>query len=351
MFKNIINKSPFLIRLFNWEYWPMYVVYFPVSVYYIYLAARARSFFFFSTTNPTIETGGMFFESKWSIFKMIPKKYFPKTIFISENNSKEETLSAINNSGIKYPFIAKPDRGERGWGIRKISDEAQLGEYIEMNPVDFLIQDFVSHPVELSIFYYRHPSRESGVISSVTYKELLRVKGNGKDKLRDLIMNDPRALLQLEVLEEKFAGQMDDIVAEGEEKLLVPLGNHCKGALFLNYNHIIDEALVRVFDDISKQIEGFYYGRYDLKCSSLEDLKQGKNISIVELNGAGAEPAHIYHPNFPILKGQHVIFSHFNKMCDIGIENSKRGYKYMDLKEFISVRKRQSAYKNKVNMA
>ena len=351
MFKNIVNKSPFLIKLFNWEYWPMSLVYFPVSVYYVYLAARARSFFFFSATNPGIEMGGMFFESKWSIFKIIPKKYYPETIFISENNSKEETFNALIKSGIKYPFIAKPDRGERGWGIRKITGREQLIQYIEKNPVDFLIQEYVNLPIELSIFYYREPSMNSGVISSVTFKELLKVTGNGKASLRELIMNDPRALLQLGVLEEKFAEQMEEVLPAGEQKLLVPLGNHCKGALFLNYNHIIDKALVHVFDEISKQIEGFYYGRYDLKCSSIEDLKQGKNISIVELNGAGAEPSHIYNPNFPILKGQREIFRHFNIMCDIGIENSKRGFKYMDLKEFLSVRRRQSEYKNKVNMA
>ncbi len=329
----------------------MYVVYFPVSVYYLYLAARARSFFFFSTTNPGIETGGMFFESKWSIFKIIPSKYFPETIFISEQNTKAETFEALKNTGIIYPFIAKPDRGERGWGIRKIENPDQLIQYIESNPVDFLIQEYVDDPIELSVFYYRHPAEMTGVISSVTFKVLLHVTGNGKDTLRNLIIRDPRALLQLKTLEEKFNGQLEEILPAGEKKLLVPLGNHCRGALFLNYNHIIDEALIRVFDDISKQIEGFYFGRYDLKCSNLDELKKGNNISIVELNGAGAEPSHIYQPNYPLLKGQQVIFSHFKKMCDIGIENSKRGFKYMDLKEFLSVRKRQTEYKNKVNMA
>ena len=62
----------------------MYVVYFPVGIYYIYLAARARSFFFFSASNPTIETGGMFFESKMKIFDLIPKALYPPTIFIDE---------------------------------------------------------------------------------------------------------------------------------------------------------------------------------------------------------------------------------------------------------------------------
>ena len=347
--KKLINNTPFLIRLFHWEYWPMSVVYFPLSVYYIWLAIKARSFFFFSATNPSIESGGMMFESKWSIFKLIPKQYFPKTIFISEHNKFEETLSALASSGIQYPFIAKPDRGERGWAIKKISDQDSLREYLKICPVDFLIQEYIDYPVELSVFYYRTTQEDKGVVSSVTLKELLCVKGNGRDTLEQLIRSNPRALLQLENLAKSWSSQLNEVLSEGQVMQLVPLGNHCRGATFLDYNHVIDTRMTEVFDHISRQIEGFYFGRFDLKCKSIEELKQGRSIAIVELNGSGAEPAHIYQPGYSFFKAQWHIFHHFNRMCEIGIRNKKNGAKFMSLSEFRELLREQKKYKQKVN--
>jgi len=56
-----------LTKITHWEYWPFELVYFPVVLYYFWLSIRARSFFFFSASNPSIETGGMLGESKFGI--------------------------------------------------------------------------------------------------------------------------------------------------------------------------------------------------------------------------------------------------------------------------------------------
>ncbi|HOZ87200.1 MAG TPA: hypothetical protein PL029_05545, partial [Bacteroidia bacterium] len=57
-------------------------------------------------------------------------------------------------------------------------------------------------------------------------------------------------------------------------------------------------------------------GRYDIRCTSIEDLKKGNNFSILELNGSGAEPAHIYDPNFSYLKAQTVLIN-YKKICTL----------------------------------
>ena len=114
------NIRVFCIKLFSWEYWPMWVVYFPVSFYYLYLSVKARSLFFFSASNPTIETGGMFFESKWKIFELIPKEYFPSTILVIEKQSHDAIVQNMADAGIVFPIVAKPDRGERGWAVQII---------------------------------------------------------------------------------------------------------------------------------------------------------------------------------------------------------------------------------------
>ena len=86
-----------ITKLTHWEYWPMNVVYFLSAFYYLYLSIKAKSLFFFSASNPSIETGGMFFESKSKIFDILPKEYLPKTIKISDSDSQQELLNHFNN--------------------------------------------------------------------------------------------------------------------------------------------------------------------------------------------------------------------------------------------------------------
>lgn len=343
-----IKFRSFYIKTFSWEYWPMWLVYFPVSFYYIYLSLKARSFFFFSASNPSIETGGMFFESKWSIFKLIPKKYYPPTVLVSKEDNVIAVLAKMKTAGIEFPAIAKPDRGERGWCVRKIGSANELVCYKSAMKVDFLIQAYVNYPLEFSIFYFRNPNNEKGELTSVTLKKLLTVTGDGHSSIDALIKRNNRSLLQYHKLKQNRQIDFHRILALGEQEVLVPYGNHVLGATFLNYNQIIDEALVNTFDHISKQINGFYFGRYDLKCTSVQDLKLGKNIAILELNGAGAEPSHIYDPHFSFFKAQRVIGNHYRMMYQAALINKQAGVPFMSFKSFKDTRKLEKEYKQNV---
>lgn len=336
------------IKAFSWEYWPMWLVYLPVSFYYVYLSIRAGSFFFFSASNPSIEYGGMFFESKQKIFELIPRQYYPSTVYIDGKDDFLLITKKIKAAGITYPLIAKPDRGERGWCVMKIESENELADYTQKMPVSFIIQEYINHPLEFSIFYFRHPKRKTGKVTSVTFKKMLTVTGDGFSTVEKLIQNNSRSFLQYPKLRKNKKIDLNRILPKGEQKVLVPYGNHVLGAMFLNYNHIIDDRLEKTIDHISQQIEGFYFGRYDLRCTSIEDLKNGKNISILELNGAGAEPAHIYDPSFSFFKAQLVIAAHYKMMYDAAKENRKKGISFMSFSEFSTVRKSEKIYKGQV---
>lgn len=340
----------FSIKLSSWEYWPMWIVYLPAYLYYFYLSVKAKSFFFFSAANPSIETGGMFFESKWDIFKLIPSHYFPKTIFVEEGKKIEEILIFIQQAKLGFPFVAKPDRGERGWAVTLIRNSRELEQYIYKVKVSFLIQELIDYPIELSVFYYRHPNEEVGKITSVTRKQLLSVTGDGKSSLLELILLNDRAFLQLEVLKANESIDFDQVLPLGKEVILVPYGNHVRGAMFLDYNHIIDQKLSATFDSISKQIKDFYFGRFDLRCNSIDELKNGKHFSILELNGSGAEPAHIYQPGFSFFEAQKVIMSHYKMMFDAAIENNKKGVPFMTLQAVRKTKRLETIYKNKVRV-
>ena len=327
---NRIWRSNFMIRLRSWEYWPLYVVYFPIFFYWVWQAILSKSLFFFSASNPTIESGGMLGESKSKILELVPEEVKPTTMFFLKDQDLKTVIAALDKNGLSYPLIAKPDMGERGWKVEKINDQADLDKYIYQSNVDFIIQEYIDLPIELGVFYYRMPDQEQGEVSSIVVKDMLKVMGDGRSSLRDLMMLYDRAKLQIASLEKER--DLSVIPIAGEEVELVAIGNHCKGTTFLNGNHLITEQLRQQFDHLSKRVDGFFYGRYDLRCVSYEALNRGE-MKIMELNGAGAEPAHIYHPGFPLLEAYRVLFKHWNVLAQISRANHQKGVKYLTFGE------------------
>src|ERR1044072_6237490 len=116
----------------------------------------------------------------------------------------------------------------------------------------------------------------------------------------------------------KHDDHLDTVIAEGEKYYLSIACNHNRGARFINLSNEIDDRLCDVFDKISNETGHFYFGRYDLKCASVEDLKAGKNFSILEFNGAGAEPNHIYDCGMGYWEALKIISEHWNDMYNIG---------------------------------
>ncbi len=276
--------------------------------------------------------GGMFGESKFDVLKLIPEQYKPKTIRIQYPYTSAHVLTVLNNNGFRFPVIFKPDLGERGFMVKRIFNEADIEQYEKKLAADFLIQELVDLPVECGVFYTRFPEEKNGKVTSLLLKEMLMVTGNGKSTLQELIHAKPRAKLQWKVLKEVHTEKLATIIPNGVRVELSAIGNHCLGATFLNGEHLINDKLSQTFDLISKQIKGFYFGRYDLRCASIEDLYDGK-IQVMELNGCGAEPAHIYQPGFSLWRALSILFTHWKNMFVISDQNHKRGIPYMPLKE------------------
>jgi hypothetical protein len=327
-----LARSNFIIKLKSWEYWPFGIVQFPLFFYFAWLALKSRSLIFFSASNPGIPMGGMFGESKYDILKSIPERYTAKSIRVNKNLSADAVINILKQNDFSFPVIFKPDLGERGFMVKKIASKNDVENYLRQIKIDFIAQEFIDLPMEFGIFYSRNPKEEKGNVTSVVMKEMLTVTGDGKSALRSLILATDRAKLQWEKLQIAHGKDLDFILQEGEKTELVSIGNHCLGTTFLNYGHLINTTLSNTFDNIAKQIPGFYFGRFDLRCASLEDLYAGE-IKIMELNGCGAEPAHIYHPGYSLFKAIGELFVHWRTIFQIAQENNKRGIRYTTFKE------------------
>src|SRR5688572_9387771 len=305
-----VTRGNFFIRLKSWEYWPFGIIQFPVIIYFFWLSLRARSLLFFSASNPGIVMGGMFGESKYQVLKKIPAQYTPVTMLVNMPCEKTEVMRILETNGLRLPVIFKPDLGERGFMVQRIDSESDIESYLSKMKHNFLIQELIDLPLEFGVFYLRYPHQPKGIVTSVVMKEMLSVTGDGKSTLQQLILRQDRAKLQWETLKREFSQRWHDVIPDGQKLELVSIGNHCLGTKFLDGSHLINEKLSGTFDALSKKIPGFYFGRFDLRCATLEDLYNG-NVKVLELNGCGAEPAHIYHPGYSLFKAIKVLLLHW----------------------------------------
>ena len=274
-------------------------------------------------------------ETKEEMFRQLPPEFCPTGIYIRPDEAFEQILCRIKKAGLNFPFAVKPDVGTKGLLFRKIENEEQLKKYHALLPFTYMVQEFVTLPLELSVFHVRYPDQQQGIITGMISKEYLHVKGDGRSTLRKLIEEHPKAFMIEAEQKHKQKEKLDEIIPENDIYLLNELGNHNRGARFINLQDKVDDELLQVFDEISLYSKHFYYGRYDIKTSSIEDLKAGKNISILEFNGVGSEPNHIYDIGLSYMQAIRIIAQHWKYMYEIGRINYKKGIPYIPLRKGI----------------
>jgi hypothetical protein len=154
----------------------------------------------------------------------------------------------------------------------------------------------------------------------------------------------------LPVLKKTYGNKLQEVLSDGEEFLLVPYGNHVRGAKFVDVSHLIDEQLTNSIDAVCRQVDGFYYGRMDVRYNTWEELREGKKFSIIELNGAGSEPTHIYDPKHSIFFAWKEIIRHLNILWKISRINHKRLKKpYMKIKAGLQMLRDNKQYVKLIN--
>lgn len=336
VFQRILHR-PFFIRLFNWEYWSFPAVYIWIYPVWFFLCLRARSLFFFAASNPRIKNGGFLNESKEEVANLIPDQYHPKTVFFAIPANGHIVLNELMRHGLAFPLIGKPNVGGRGRGVKVLADAEAVLNYVAQAYLDFHIQEYVPWKNEVGIFYCRYPDAPTGFVTGIVKKEFLSVTGDGRHTISQLLRQDKRALMYMDSLENMHGEGLQEVLLAGEKKIVSPYGNHARGSLFLDHSHLVDEALQATIDAICQQIPEFYFGRLDIRYDSLEDLKQGRNFAIIEVNGAGAEPTHIYDPRHSLFFAWKEIIRHWIILARISRMNHRKGHPYLSWKEGVQM--------------
>ena len=272
-------------------------------------------------------------ESKKKIYNIIPQQYYPKTLLFSEGATLENIQQTIADAGMTFPLIAKPDIGMRGAAVRRIENKESLKTYFEKATFDFLIQDLIPYQNEAGIFYVRMPNEPKGRITGIVAKEFLIVTGDGKSTLKQLVERNPRFALQLKPLTEEYGDELERVPEIDENVNLVPFGNHCRGSKFIDATDRVSLRLTETINKMCLQIPGFHFGRIDIMFNSFEELERGEKFSVVELNGAGSEPTHIYDPEHSVFFAWKEIARHIGLMYKAGKQNNEAGVPYIKYKD------------------
>lgn len=299
--------------------------------YSLYLMMRYRGIMLPTVANPGLDGSGLTKESKADLFSLLGplgKNHLPPFVVIEAGPSAiHEAKRAMSSADLIFPVVVKPDIGRRGFGVKLVETEQALSAYLGRFKagVQLMIQQYAEGPCEAGIFFVRKPSEAEGRILSLTVKHFPEVTGDGVLTLRELIRRDSRARAFTKVYFKRNRRHLDRVIAPGERYRLVSIGNHVRGAAFEDGSAHITRALNQVFNAIVAEVPGFFIGRFDVRYSSLEALKRGEGFAIIEYNGAGGEPTHIWDPRTSIIDTYSGLLKHWAYLYAIGAENRKLG--------------------------
>ncbi len=312
-----------LYYLTHWETWHWFAKYILIGPAWVWLCIKAKSLWFFTTSNPNIEFGGFLGEKKSDIYKDLPEGSYPKSIYISPKQTVDEIEQWMASKGLSYPVAVKPDVGMMGLMFRKVESRQQMRQYHSAMPVNYIVQEYIDYPIEVSVFYYRIPGEEKGHITGFVRKDVMEVTGDGISTLKELILKYPRAQFRLDELFSKHERKLDIVIEKGERFILSDALNLSRGGRLVNLKNEIDASLLSVFDALSHKAN-FFYGRYDIRCASVEDLKQNKNYTILEFNGCGGEAHHVYS-GYSFLHACWILIQHWNILYKVAQGNKRCG--------------------------
>ncbi|HEX6850257.1 MAG TPA: VTT domain-containing protein [Candidatus Polarisedimenticolaceae bacterium] len=292
-------------RWTRWEFWPRCLFYPPVIAWVAWLALKHRSLWVFTAANPAFPAGGLVGESKRAILEGLAASGAPIAAFRTADTAE-------------FPVVVKPDVGERGEGVVIARDREALDRALREATRDVLIQEYVEGP-ELGVFW-----ADDRVIS-ITEKRLPFVTGDGRRSIEALVLDDPRAVAMAGIYLERLADRLEEIPPDGERVPLATIGNHCRGAIFLDGARFATPELIAAIDAIARGVRGFHFGRFDLRAPTEADLLAGRNLKILELNGVLSESTHIYDPRHGVVRAWRTLFAQWRLAFEIGRANVERG--------------------------
>lgn len=300
----------------------------PLVIQWLWLGLRYGGLTLPSVVNPAIETGGLAGESKHACLAGIEAHQGPwvaRTFLISPDNIQQ---AAIMAAPLSFPLIAKPDIGWCGYGVRRINNIEELTEYIRVFPThaSFLLQEWVPGPYEAGLFYMRRPSEAHGHVIGLAVRHPPQIIGDGARSITRLMIADPRLAPLINHYRTALpAGRLDHVPASGERIILGTVASLRVGGRYENAMRLNTPDLEQKVDAIARSMNGFHFGRLDVRFSSEDALRRGE-FKIIEVNGAGSEAIEFWDPTLCLSAAYRGVFAKQKTLFALAAEMRAAGH-------------------------
>ena len=312
-----------------WEFWPTWATYAPLVPWIAWLSLRHGGPGTVAAANPAIPDGGLVGESKFDILRLLPSQWVLPSARI-DPGPLEIRCRAVAGfqelAGTSFPLVLKPDVGQRGAGVRKVSSLDEVADYLRDAAYPVVTQPWHPGLFEAGIFYSRHPAAQRGRIFSITEKIFPAVVGDGVSSLGTLVRSHPRLSRQWHVFQARHGSSFEKVLPRGERFVLGEVGNHCQGTLFRDGGALWTPALEARIDAIAREVPGFFIGRFDVRYTNRDRFMAGEELDILELNGVSAEPTDVYDPERTIWSSYRALFEQWRQVFTIGAANRRLGH-------------------------
>jgi hypothetical protein len=326
----------------------MPIFYIPIIFYLIALAIRYRGLTFLSC-NPGMRFSGLYGENKAAMLHGLShrnKEVVPIFVVLDSRESVAEKMAKAERfmleNSLGYPMVIKPDSGQRGQGVAVLRSDQELESYLNQHADKVLLQQHVEGD-EFGVFYMCSPDTKQGFIYSITEKTFPIVVGDGVSTLIELLMSSSRTHYMAEYLLELHKNRLELVLAKGENFKVVEIGSHCRGSVFVEASELITPELTEQISEIAQSIDGYYFGRFDIRVPSKEHLKKGQNIKVIEFNGVTSESTNCYDPSYSVFDAYRILFKQWQWAFKIGAKLIEQGEKKRTIAELIKELRMQRA--------
>ena len=331
------------------ERMPKWLICIPLTLQWLWLALRYQSLTLPTIANPAITAGGLVGEGKLEYFDgMGPVALAATAAFCAvsthKRHSTAELRQIMQDAGVSFPVIAKPDLGLCGYGVRLVANRIELRDYLRAFPAreTVVLQQYLPQEGEAGIFYIRDPQADTGRIIGLALRYFARVSGDGVHSIAQLMAADPRAQRSLQSAWHQPSYNPSHIPRPGEVVRLATIGSTRVGGLYRDGQAHITPQLSCAIDAIARDMPAFYFGRFDVRFDSLQDLAAGRGFSIMEINGAGSEAIQAWDPDTDMVTGFRMIFKKQRILFAVGNAMRRKGFKPLGVVALALLNRRQN---------
>ena len=330
------------------ERMPKWLICVPIVAQWLWLALRYGSATLPSAANPNITAGGLVGEGKLEYFKdmgLLAKSVTaPHCEVFNDRTVSESSLAIVmNDSGLHFPVVVKPNLGLCGHGVQLVADMTALRTYLSLFPAGetAVLQRYLPQEGEAGIFYARDPTNDIGSVIGLALRYFPRVTGDGHSTVAKLIAADPRARRVGLSPRQQCRVPLMAVPRSGEVVRLATIGSTRVGGLYRDGAALITPQLTQAIDAVARDMPDFHFGRFDVRFESTQELAAGRAFTVMEINGAGSEAIEAWDPDTNVLQGFRMIFAKQRLLFAIAAAQRKKGIRPIGLLELARLNLRQ----------